>query len=225
MDLDSLLKIFFDNLTLIGVFFITAGLVKVYLYYKFFNIYIFEFIDIKEILILFVNNLFAYFIILFFLSVTLIFLSYVSGLYRVTLPLAVLGMSIVYKLYRKNVYWYETVLQNIVYLVLFLALLIWNKPITNTLTHPEGHERYMLLIIFGTLLLNSIGYARLEYYKVKHKNYYSRIRLILKTGEFQSDENKFYIGKTEKYFFIYDKTTNTAEIFTAEAVTKIFISA
>lgn len=225
MDLDLLLKILFENVALIGVFFIMAGLVKVYLYYKFFNVYIFEFIDIKEILILFVNNLFAYFIILFFLAVTLVVISCFEGIKIIILPLVILVLSIVFKKSRKHVYWYETILQNVVYLIFFGTLLLGRTKIINTLAHPDIHQHFMLLIILGTLLVNSAGYAALEFYKVKYKGYYSKIRLVFEDSEFQSDENKFYIGKTEKYFFMYDKVSNTAEVIPAETIKKMFIGA
>ena len=72
MKIELLLKILFDNTTLIAIFFAVGGLVKLFTYYKMFGIYIYEFIDIKEVVTLFINNLLGYFLVIGFIALALL---------------------------------------------------------------------------------------------------------------------------------------------------------
>ena len=96
MTLENVIKILIENIPLLGTFFLIAGLIKVFTYYKLFGIYIFEFIDIKEVLTLIINNLLAYFVILVVFSILFISNNYLTGIFPYLIPLSFTVLSLLY---------------------------------------------------------------------------------------------------------------------------------
>lgn len=221
MNLEILLKIFFENTILLGIFFVLCGILKLFIYYKLFGIFIFEFFDIKEVLTLFANNLLAYLVIIIFTIVILLLDSQFSGFDVIWLPIIFTGFSVIYFLLRPKVFLYETIMQNILFWGLFFIIIYSNRYLISNQIGNDSLSLYLLALILFSLGLFSIFNGFNEYYKVKFKNYYSKTILEINGNCFTSNESKYYIGKTEKYVFIHDESTKSSEVIPVSNVDKI----
>ena len=221
MSIDLLLKVLFNNTVLIGIFFVICGILKVFIYYKLFGIFIFEFFDLKEVVTLFANNLLAYFAILIFTSTLFVFNSELTGIHKFIIPAAFTIFSIIYYFLRKNIFIYETILQNLMFWILFFVLkelLIKANPYID---NYEIISIYVLSILLISLCIFSIINAFNEFYKVKYKKYYSKTNLEFEKSSFESNDYNYYIGKTDKYIFIYNDAIKSCEVIPTSSLKKI----
>lgn len=220
MNIELLLKILFGNTTLIVIFFAIGGLVKLFTYYKLFGIYIFEFIDIKEVLILFVSNLFGYFLVFGIIAIAFIRLP-ILEMFKYSIPVIFSIGSVIYFASRKNVLFFDLLTMNILFWLIFLIVRELLLPIDSSNLTFERISNYTLLILFFSLIVYSIANTLTEFYKVKHRFYYSGTKIIYTHEEFHSTNEKYYIGKTEKFVFIYDSRAKTTEVIPTSEVKKI----
>jgi hypothetical protein len=221
MNIDIILKIILENSGLIGIFFLIGGLIKVFVYYKLFGIYIFEFTNINETLVLFVNNLLAYFSVVIFLSIFMILMVHFPKLPIFISPIIFTILSVVYMLVRKKIYLYEFLLQNILLWATYYGAYLTTISVNKNIADQESVKNYFLLFILSTLVLFSLVNAFNEYYKVKKKKYYAKTKIYLSDTEVISNEFKYYIGKTNNYFFIYDAISSIVEVHPSSAIKKI----
>jgi hypothetical protein len=220
MTAESLLKIVFNNTTLLAIFFLIAGSIKLFSYYKLFGIYIYEFIDIKEIITLFVNNLLSYFSVLIFISFELIYYAEFENM-KYIIPGIFTILSIIYFLIRRKVFLYEVLILNILFWF-FSVIIIRLWSIFDSKKYPEDQiQHYVLLIFLISLIVYSSAISFTEYIKVKVKKYYAKTKITIDDQEFISNNTKYYIGKTEKYLFIYDGLNKSAEVIPMTRIKKI----
>lgn len=220
MKIEILIKIIFENLPILGGFFVIGGLVKIFSYYKFFGLYIYEFMDIKEVLTLFINNLLAYFIVLLFISMSILDIKFI-GISKYGFPIIFTILTILYFLLRKNIFIYELIIINF-FFWLFVIIIKEFLPTLNTQTGSfEEIKNFTLLFFLLTLIVYSLLNAINEYYKVKYKKYYSGTKILFDDFEFISNDNKYYIGKTEKFVFIHDKEKKLTDIIPVSRLKKI----
>lgn len=224
MNLELLVKILFDNTTLIAIFFAIGGLVKLFAYYKLFGIYIYEFIDIKEVVTLFMNNLLGYFLVIVVIALALIRLPFIEH-FAYAIPIVFSLFSIVFLVARKRVLILEIVILNILFWLLFFVVQKLLSFANMSASPYENTKNYTLLIILFGLIIYSIASAWTEFFKVRRRNYYSNTKIICSVGEFKSDDKKYYIGKTEKYLFIYDELGKSTEVIPIGEVKKIIFNA
>lgn len=220
MSFDILLKILFDNTAVIAIFFVTGGLVKLFVYYKLFGIYVYEFIDIKEVITLFVSNLLGYFFVIGIISLALIKLPFVEP-FEYFIPAFFSFLSLFYCLARKMVFKWEIILLNLLFWVLFIVV---KKLLSIAPTDPAKFEiikNFTLLVLLLSLIIYSIANALTEYYKVKKKSYYSGTKILMKEREIVSDSKIYYIGKTEKFLFIHDSRVNWTEVIPIDEIKNI----
>lgn len=206
------------NISLLASFFLIAGLLKIYAYYKFFGIYIFEFMEAKEALTLFVNNLLSY---TFFLSTFCLFIFFSSvwnSAIQFILPVFLSAFSVIYLFLRKKVHLYETVLHNIAIWILFLAAKTINTTSLSTLLKDANITS---LIFVVTLCFYSIISAVSEFYKVKYKKYYLNTIILIDEEQIISTKDFFYIGKTDKYLFLHNLKDKSNEIVPTNSIKKI----
>ena len=220
MKIELLLKILFDNTTLIAIFFAVGGLVKLFTYYKMFGIYIYEFIDIKEVVTLFINNLLGYFLVIGFIALALLRFSLIEQFVFI-IPIAFSLFSVIYLFIRKRVLLIEIAALNILFWLLFFVVQRLLSFVKESSSAFESTKNYTLLILLFSLIVYSIVNALTEFYKVKMKKYYSGTKIIYNSEELNSDDNKYYIGKTEKYLFIYDERVKATEAIPMSEVKKI----
>ena len=220
MKIELLLKILFDNTTLIAIFFAVGGLVKLFTYYKMFGIYIYEFIDIKEVVTLFINNLLGYFLVIGFIALALLRFSLIEQFVFI-IPIAFSLFSVIYLFIRKRVLLIEIAALNILFWLLFFVVQRLLSFVKESSSAFESTKNYTLLILLFSLIVYSIVNALTEFYKVKMKKYYSGTKIIYNSEELNSDDNKYYIGKTEKYLFIYDERVKATEAIPMSEVKKV----
>lgn len=53
----------------------------------------------------------------------------------------------------------------------------------------------------------------IEVQRVKYENKYIGVNFIIDSTKFKSDSTKFFIGKTSKYIFTYDKSENKTTVY------------
>jgi hypothetical protein len=221
MNLETVVTLLMANIPLLGIFILIAGLIKVFSYYKLFGLYIFEFIDIKEVLTLMINNLLSYLIIIIALLVLLICKSFLTGILTYTLPVSFTVLSLLYFLLRKRVFLYEILFLNIFFWCFFFVVGQIQPQIIKQTSDSDLLKIDVLLFLLFTLIIYSIGNAFFEYYKVKYKKYYSKTKLLIENVEFNSTSEKYYIGKTEKFVFIHDNLDKSNEIIPVSLIKKI----
>jgi len=221
MTLENIIKILFENIPLLGIFFLIAGLIKVFTYYKLFGIYIFEFIDLKEVLTLIVNNLLAYFVILVVFSILFISNNYLIGVLTYLIPLSFTVLSLLYFYLRKKVFLYEIVFQNLIFWIFFIAIRQISSENIGPSTNASQFKTEVLTIFLFTLASYSILNAFSEYYKVKYKHYYSKTKLLIEEMEIISTPDKYYIGKTENFVFIHNNLEKSNEVIPVSLVKRI----
>lgn len=221
MTLENIIDILIENTALLGIFFLIAGLIKVFIYYKLFGIYIFEFIDIKEVLTLIINNLLAYFVIFVAFSIIFISSTYLSGVITYLIPFSFTVLSALYFYLRRNVFLYEIVLQNIIFWTFFLSVIQIPSITLEQSSNTDQYKTEVLIIFLFTLVLYSIINAFSEFYKVKYKHYYSQTKLLMEAKEIISTANEYYIGKTEKFVFIHNNFEKSNEVIPVALIKKI----
>lgn len=221
MNLELLLEILFENTFLLGTFFIICGIIKIFIYYKLFGILIFEFFDIKEVITLFANNLLAYFVLIIFIVSILLLRPNLAGFQIYLTPIVFTVFSVIYYFARPKVFLYETVLQNFLFWGLFLLIIQTNNFLSSNQIEQEKVSLYFLGLILVSLGLFSAFNGINEYYKVKFKKYYLNTEIEINGNKFTSSESKYYIGKTEKYLFIYDELIESSEVIPTSSVNKI----
>jgi len=221
MNLEILLKILFENTLLLGIFFALGGILKLFIYYKLFGILIFEFFDLKEVLSLFANNLIAYFAIIFFILGILIVDTLSFGFEVIWLPIIFTILSVLYFFLRPKIFLYETILQIFLFWGLYLIIVNSNRYINLDQIENDSLGLFFLALILFSLALFSVFNGFNEYYKVKFKNHYANTKIEIKGKCFTSDNFKYYIGKTDKYIFIHDESTNSTEVIPASNIDKI----
>lgn len=221
MTLENIITIIFENIPLLGIFFLVAGLIKVFTYYKLFGVYIFEFIDIKEVLTLIINNILAYFAILVAFSILFISNTYLNGILSYLTPLSFTVFSLLYFYLRKRVFLYEIALHNLIFWIFFISVSKIHSEAINPPTNTSQFKTQVLVIFLLTLTLYSLINAFSEYYKVKYKHYYSKTKLQIEDIEIISTLDKYYIGKTEKFIFIHNNLEKSNEIIPVSLVKKI----
>ena len=104
MDISVILEILFTNVPLISTIIIITGAIKLFGYYKLFGVSIFGFIELKEIPLLFVTNLLAFFSILCFIIFIIILYQYLSFWQLMIVPLVFLISTFIYYKSRKFVF-------------------------------------------------------------------------------------------------------------------------
>ncbi len=216
----NIIKILLENAPLLGVFILISGSLKVFLYYKLFGIYIFEFIGVNEVLVLIIDNLLAFFYIIIVFFILFIANSYLSGIFPYLVPIFFTTLSLIYLFLRKKVYLYEIGFQNIVFWGFFFITLDQTKFIAQS-SNDSIFKNIVLMFFLITLVIYSIFNAINEFHKVKNKQYYSKTKVLFEDCEFVSTKDKYYIGKTKKFVFIHNNKDKSNEAIPVSLVKKI----
>lgn len=221
MNIELVLSTLIENTTLIGVFFVIGGMIKVFTYYKLFGIFIFEFFDIKEVLTLFANNIFAYTIIIAYIIAMILLIPIIHFYYLVLAPIVFTVLSIIYFKLRKDIFIYEVALQNLLFWGVFLIIYCTFPGLSKVGINQNLLQYYFLVLIICSLIGFSLFNAANEYFKVVEKGYYFGTIIKFEDEEIISTMDKFYIGKTDKYIFIFNRLTKETEIIPSEKLKKI----
>ncbi len=228
----------FEAYSIAGITILIAGLLRLYIYYKGFNISILPFLEPGEIGTIFFDNL-LYFIGFTILNVVVISIFYKGcfdliakfkdfgflkrlkayGLLKFNkLTLFLLLSAIMYwiKIESRNIYLYEYFLW-----ILLLLISIYINPIiifeSKRILIRNSININHLSIVFLAASLNLFLFAGFsganEAYKVKKLNYYKGTEFdIDDLGKIISNDTKYYIGKTRQFVFFYDSNNEKTEV-------------
>lgn len=221
MKLDEILKLIFDNITLIGIFLLIGSFIKLFIYYKLFGIYIYEFLDIQEALTLFINNCIAF--LAFFLSLLiLVYIStFLTSNFIYIVPLIFTIFSILFFLLNKRIFLYEIFFQNLFIWGLFICFKRFEERLSILFDNSQTSNNFLLLNLLVMFIITSVLNAWNEYYKVKYKFHYNLTTIEFEDETFISSTDCFYIGKTKDFVFIYDKISNSSIIKPASKIKRI----
>ncbi|MFD0991002.1 hypothetical protein ACFQ1R_12915 [Mariniflexile jejuense] len=213
----------FESYTIIGTSILVAGLLRLYLFYKCFNISILPFIDLDELTTLVLDNI-LYFSMLFFLNLIIISLFYKNNsnkktrlkrlrecgffkLNKILLLIIIIPILYLIQANREKVFFYE-----FIFWVILLFIGIYFNPLIYFESQKTAKNRGLkinkLTIIFILSAINLCFFAGVsgisEAHKIKSRNYYKGSKFSLDNEtEIISDSKKYYIGKTKNYFFFY----------------------
>lgn len=220
MILEDYVKLVGDNLAPLATTFLIAGLVKVYVYYKFFGIYILEFMNVKEVITLYISNLLTYFVFMILCLLLLYLRICIQGIGFYCIWLLILVCSTALPLFRKHIYIYETTLWNVFILAAFLSIDKFN--FGQKIIHDQNSILYFQVLTFLiiSMIIFSMIAAYTEFRKVKHKNYFLGTIINCKDFAQVSTIDNYYVGKTEKYVFFHNDVTNINEIIPVSKVEK-----
>ncbi|MGV3586680.1 MAG: hypothetical protein ACO1OF_06745 [Adhaeribacter sp.] len=235
--------------TILGFFLIFCGVIKIYTYYKVFNLTILPYLKITEILSLFLENVMAFLLVAIFVGITSLDFFYkinIDGagfnlllnldfaqrirliLMQINLSYWFFGISTLafffFYLLRKNINKYEFIIS----IPLFLGYII--IPIITVLAKIQlkdwyGLELKIIFVFFCFLLLSlilfSIANALNEAYKVKKHQFFKNAVFIFDDNEkIISNQYLYYIGRTEGFIFFYNSRNEKPIIIPASRLKK-----
>lgn len=236
----------FEVYSIAGLTILIAGLLRLFIYYKSFNISILPFIEPGEVLTIFFDNL-LYFTCFWCLNIVMIWIFYNNADSISILPDKSFLQRLVLSGFLK---WNK--------IILFFAITVLLFIISKTRNSKNFYEFYLLIgllvvaiyinplvlfeskhlllksnivinkmtIIFLISAINLFVFASFsalnESYKVKSKQFYLRT-------EFEVDNNQkiistidyYYIGKTKGYVFFYDRAKQETDVVPVSRFTKM----
>ena len=214
---DEILK----HLPILGLILIIAGNIKIFLYYKIFNLEIFPFIDLDEILILFMQNSVSYLVLLTacILSVVIFSLNnhdipsdsrikrlakYLLNKYLFLLFVTFSILSIVFNWIRPNSNFFEVWLLIGAFFITTYCVPILIQEIWFGLNLKKGSlVTVVLILVFISINIFSAASAFNEANKTR-KGYFNKVEIVFDDFTFKSTSSCYYIGQTKNYVFIFN---------------------
>jgi hypothetical protein len=231
---------FIEYSSWIVAFITLCSVLKFYVYYKQFNVYILRYIEIGEIIILFLDNLLAYLCIIIpatlstfiFFKKNLIpiteenYYGVINGYFRnYQIPIAIwilvlLGI-LVAKILSKTITCKEWLLQVLlsifVILLMPLGLILLKLYLIKTFNTQIGF-RYILCT--GILLILAIFSLFIAYNEAKKVKNQRNVEVFIEDAIFKNP-NYCLLGVTKNYFFIFNKQNATTTTFPIGKLKKI----
>ncbi len=199
--------------------------------------------DLQEVLMLFIDNLLAYIAVIVTASFFFFFLheniheqitddSYTVFqiiiaqwlLIVISFMVSVMGASTFYILSRK------VSCKEFIFIIILFAIYYFLFPYLFILAKRTLNNSYNLQIRFSTLYFIGIaavlfGYSVMSAFnearKVKKENYYKGIIIIFSDSKIISNHDKYFVGMTKKYLFIYDSSDKSSNIYKMKEVNSI----
>lgn len=219
---------------LLSSFLLLCGVLKFYIYYKKFNVSILRFVELSEILTLFMDNIIAYLAIiipttinlcLFYMKIKNEIADSGISIWKITFgqwPLLIIffGISIIGIIifYKKNK---GVGFRDLIYLILLAlicilvlpALFIYTLRTLNSNFHLEVEFIYLYFIFLCLLLLGyTLLTAQNEAHKVKNNGYYDGVKLVFENNTIESNRMIYFIGMTKNYVFVYEKSNASCTV-------------
>lgn len=239
---DSIIKFF----SLIYVLLITTGLVYNYFFYKTFGLTITEYIDLGEVIILFTPMLTDYFIV-FFLLFAVIMIVFrktfyfqtqnpivlkerlklkkwvvITFIFLCTVSLVFYLMSIQHKPFLRTSIMF-LIMGNLMCAPIIIEFIFdWFEKNMDISVPKEVRDIIYILVVFLTITIWSL-YSRVE--KIKRKGWHTNFIIVYKNGDpnLKSDSATYYLGRTNKYIFIYDFIMKSSTVINVEDVKEFVV--
>ena len=220
------------------VYIVLISFMKQYIYYQFFNINISDYLELSEILVSFLDDTFIYGLFIIYVIAVYFFMSkgYVRFMNLISrkiltfihwlskkerksvqildkhvwiffLVIAV-GYGVIF--FRNAIHHHDwivfaSVRPVVIISIIVLFLLFHYSKLADRLNNILVKE----LILFSIILfLFNIERAVLAVNQVKYKNKIYITEIAFKDQKIKSDENKYFIGKTINYVFLFNKNDN-----------------
>lgn len=234
----------FETYTIVATTVLLAGIIRLYLFYKSFNISILPFIELEELTVLAFDN-FLFFIIFLISNIFIASFFYKKqkseknrrvdrlkeyGFFKIDkILLLIILVAFLYLIQYQleKVLFYE--------FILWVVLLIVGIYI-NPLIYIESQKilkKKAILINRPTIILilsavNLFCFAGVsgisEAYKIKTMNYYSGSEFKLSNEtSIVSDSQKYYVGKTKGFLFFYQPEEKVTHVIPSSFIEKIEI--
>lgn len=237
----------FEAYSIVGIVILIAGILRLYIYYKFFHISIIPFIEPGEILTAFFDNL-LYFLCFLGLNIIVLWGFYerkvdtntilpdttfcqrliLYEVFRLNKIILLLVLSVALfcvSKCRNSKYFYEFYLW-----ILLLIIAIYINP--TAIFESENlflksniiiNETTVIFLIsaINLMVFSSIsGYN--ESFKVKRRNFYIKTEFELENSpKIISTKDYYYIGKTKQFAFFYDRNKQETDVIPVSKFTKM----
>ena len=229
--LDDIIKF----IPILSLILIIAGNIKFLVYYKEFNLDIFPFIGLDEIVILFMQNALSY-LLLFIACVMCLaifklkkykklpntfkkrIIKYLDNLKLLALFIFFSIISIIFNILRPQPNFLEVFMIIGAFLVLsYLVPIIVQELIFKFQLQKKSISSLLIFVVFISLTAFSILSAYNEANKVK-LGYYKNVEVAFDDFLFKSNLKSFYIGHTQNYIFIYHSEDKSVTSYKMEKV-------
>ena len=219
----------FKYFTIIASFFVVAAYLKLYIYYKFFNISIAAYIEPGEILLLFSENLINAFPIVFIILLPYYIIQkkydnpsnlqhrkYVRNIFLAILFTILFSLSMIFiTIFQEFILWYECI---IIILVVFINTFLIAYLIVKRTKLRILNFKTLFIITLILLCTISIVSAINDYYKIGVLHIQqNRIEIQLKVDnskdKFDTLKDIVYIGKTRNYLFYSEEQEENKKTF------------
>lgn len=235
-----------DNLPLITVAIIGLGYIRLSTYYRYFNIRIIDYLQVSEILTSFLDSLAALFMFSLLMlgyrellvrvfrpfkptSSDILITKKLSLLLKAEIKLETfisdyffpvcIGLVFLYFAYIK----YETLEVFKYFLVLIFGIILLTllvKRLRDTRDFSYTNLRFVTaVLLFGAVFMQIFGNIQAIDTTSDYKT--GKFNITLADTSFTTSKYLVYIGKTEKYLFLFDTRTETSTAYPAETIKEV----
>lgn len=235
-------------ITFITLFMVIVGFLDLYIYYQYFNITITEYLGFSEIIMLSVSNMF--FIFLGVLTQTYILRPIILDFNKDALDgkntkslltnafgtlllygiiffiVASLSEKVIQIFFQPNfnfgLFSFLTFLF-ISIIIIFILFILFLKHFKNVIDYRVNY--ILLIMVFVTIVFQLIARNDETHTKIISKKDPLKMDFYLNdTLKVTTNDSIKYIGKTERFYFLWNKNTNTSTIYPAVAIKKVVVS-
>lgn len=223
-----------EYIPIVAPIIIALGIIKQMFYYHAFNIPILNFLEVGEVLILFMFD--ALLLLLFIVPPMIMFLvadfqvtkqttffgerqTMLDLLFKFFLLLG--GLLFVYSAIMMIIYWNDYFEKTLFGLVLVLSiLLMYVYRLSLHAVNETGKKILLTTVVFVFIVYQVLVNTNTEARRAYNGRY---IGTVIKTKDttYISDSTMFYVGKTKEYYFIYNKKKNNAIIIPDGEIEKV----
>ncbi|MDR4954246.1 hypothetical protein REB14_18860 [Chryseobacterium sp. ES2] len=209
-----------------------SSIIRNFIFYQYFGININEYIGLSEFTLLFINDLAFYLISILSFLIYLPFI-YVKDYFRrkyseeilrftntkkiakTVMVLAVINSILIFIIdfpLDIQLYFLQTFI-----IAFFASLLLWlDKSI-------EFSKKYSLIFISSLLIIFPIIKAFTDINNIENEKPYNEIIFNYNNKQIQSNKYFLFLGKTNEYLFLYNKSTKYTEVFKMSEINNLKI--
>ncbi|WP_379963392.1 hypothetical protein [Epilithonimonas sp. UC225_85] len=205
--------------------FILLGLAKICSYYNCFHFPVIEYLNFTEMIMIFLCNLYVYFSLAFQFAV---FFLVDKKHFRASVSLAFLSgiLILIYNALSGNFQFDTANLLLVITIILLVAVAIIGASKSSLLNYLETFsdttKKYIAaaFTIIVLLVISSFqGFSEAKY--VVNAKIYTGTTIITGNKIIKSNQNFYFIGKTNEYIFFYNQKLNNVKVYPLKDVNEI----